>query len=251
MIRFPLRFTLVSALFVAATITPSVAATHHAPVDPLSLKGKAATSVIAKISISNNGIEALTGVAHINLVHNQVLADLTIPLLVTQTALQVRWLNNKLYYTSTSLTPNHTWYVSSQKIGSLKVLSTYLAHPPLALILAAGGVAVHHATFTSYSATIKNGGLTGKSKLTSGISKYIVKFNVGSGGEITSLSVTEVSASSALSISAQIISYDRPVNVPVPAKAKPGQSLSGLLSQISGTSLLGGTSGVTTTTSRV
>ncbi len=216
--------------------------------DPLALHGRAVSTVDFSLSVGYGGLKVVNGVVKLNVAHPSLTSQLSIPLLASATALNVEVVNNTLYYSSPNL-GNRTWYRSPQKLGSLSLLGSLLARPKTGALVLAGAKVSHHGTFSTYSATVNPAVaslLVGTTLPIKGVKSVKISETVGAAGELTALSLGLTTTSgSVTSVSAQVISYNKPLNVVAPKHSSPGQGLGSLTGSLGG---LGGLTGTTTTT---
>jgi hypothetical protein len=212
------------------------------------------STVDFSLSVSYNSLQALQGVVKLNVAHPSLTGQLSIPLLTSATALNVLDVNNTLYYSSPNLGA-HTWYRTPQKLGSLALLSSLLAHPKSGALLLAGGKVVHRGPSSIYTATVSPAVaslLVGTKLPVSGIKNVLVSETVGKAGELTSLSIGLTTSNGAQAkINAQVISYNKPLVVVAPKHSSVGQKLGSLTGTLGGLfGSFGGATGSTTTTVR-
>ncbi len=221
-----------AALFVvASSFGLSSLASAKTVADPLALHGHPVSTVDFSLSVSYNSLQAVKGVVKLNVAHPSLTGQLSIPLLTAATALNVLDVNNTLYYSSPNL-GSKTWYRTPQRLGSLAVVSSLLAHPKTGALLLAGAKPVHHGPFTTYSATVNPAVATvlvGTTLPVKNVKNVLVSETVGAGGEVTALSVGLVTSTGAhTTIAAQVISYNKPLVVVAPKHSLAGQALGSL-----------------------
>jgi hypothetical protein len=213
-----LALTLTGVIYAATDANPSAT-----PKDPLALNGYPPKTAELALKVTTGGAYSLSGTVDVDFAKDSVQAQLLVPLVFSATAFNLRLVDHHLYIGSSNLSKifGAPWLATSLKQPSLFGLSLELTKPDISLI---SGFDHHTVTkngyLTTYSYQRNNfvlGTISASPIKMPARTDLDVSITVGSQRELTSISVSEKSKRSSLTISLDVLSYNAPLHISAPA----------------------------------
>jgi hypothetical protein len=196
--------------------------------DPLALNGFPPKSAQVHFVISTGQQYTVSADLNVNFVTDAVEANVEIPMFFSTTILDLRLVNHHLYGTSPNLSSviGSTWFSYPMSQPSLYGLSLEMTKPDISLISGFTQQTITHNGYsTTYSYHRDNVAINSPSGLPLTLpTRAAIDFTitVGKQGELTASSFTVTSKTSTASISATVLSYNRPAHIasPPPGEVK-------------------------------
>jgi hypothetical protein len=196
--------------------------------DPLALNGYAPKSADLEVDVSTGQGYSVHANVKVNFVTNSVEATLQVPLVLSSVEGDIRLVNNHLYATTSNLSSviGASWLATNMSLPSLYGYSLELVKPDISLITGFSHKTVtKNGYFTTYDFSRHDVAVTNldsaKGTLPS-VGSLDWSITTGKQGEVTASSLTISTKKSATTISATVLSYNKPVtiNAPPPGDVK-------------------------------
>jgi hypothetical protein len=221
LIAVALALTLTGVIYAATDSNPAGIAK-----DPLALNGYPPKTADFELKISTGQAYSLNANVDINFKKNSARAQLLVPLLFSDTSINVRLVKGHLFLGSSNLSSvfGAGWISTSVKTPSLFGLSLELTKPDVSLIRGFNKMTVtKNGYLTTYRYERDNVILSLPSsspvKMPSGTT-FVATITVGSQGELTAATVSETSKTSTLTASLNVLSYNQPLHVSAPPSSQ-------------------------------
>jgi len=235
--------------FVALALTVTgvvLAATDPNPAailkDPLVLNGYPPKSADVHLVISTGQAYSVDANVNMNFVTNAVEANLRIPMFFSATSVELRFVGSHLYLGSSNLSSivGARWIGTKSSLPSLFGLSLEMTKPDIPLISGFSSKSVSSSGYsTTYTFQRDNFILSSPSSLPVKMpvgATLRVAITVGSQGEVTASTLSVVSQTVDLSVSATVLSYNQPAAITAPPSREVKQEKASVLQQMLGTS---------------
>src|SRR5271155_1558053 len=206
-----LALSLSGVIYAATDNNPS-----GTPKDPLALNGYPPKTAQLALKVTTGGTYSLTGTVDVDFAKDSVQAQLLVPLVFSATAFNLLLVDHHVYIGSSNLSKifGAPWLATSIKQPSLFGISLEMTKPDISLISGFDHRSVTKKGYlTTYSYRRDNVilGTTSASPITMPAKTDLdVSITVGSQRELTSISVSEKSKRSSLTISLNVLSYNAP-----------------------------------------
>jgi hypothetical protein len=233
----------------ALTITGVVlAATDSNPSqvlkDPLALNGYPPKTADIRVAVSTGQSYGVDANVNINFVANAIEADLRIPMFFSAASIDLRLVNNHLYAGSPNFSSvvGANWIGTKASLPSLFGLSLEMTKPDIPLITGFTSKSVSTSGYSkTYTFQRDNFILSSPSALPVKMpadATLRISITVGSQGEVTASSLSVESKTTNFSVTATVLSYNKPAKIVAPPAAQVKQENAGLLHELLGTSSL-------------
>jgi hypothetical protein len=217
LIAVALALTLIGVVYAATDSNPAGIAK-----DPLALNGYPPKTADFELKVSTGQAYSINANVDVNFRKNSAQAQLLIPLLFSDTSINMRLVNGHLYVGSSNMSSvfGAGWISTSVKTPSLFGLSLEVTKPDISFIKGYNKKSVTKSGYlTTYHYERDNVILSLPSsspvKMPSGVT-IDATVTVGSQGELTAATVSESSKTSKLMISLNVLSYNQPLHVSAP-----------------------------------
>ena len=247
MSRRPVMFVAVSTTAALAAVMTLVAVAPGGATtgDRLALKGRAPTTVELKVAVATGGLLSTSGLVWLNAATNTFSARLDVPLVTASTEFDLRAVNKVIYLTSPNLSTaaGPVWYTLRASWPALAAYAHFLAKPNAAILtLLANSRVTRHGSSTTYESrhtrvNLGAVGATGHGPSSTGT--IDVRLTTGAQGEFTGLWTSLTSGAATTTVSVNVVSYNQPVSITMPAKGSATTPAGPLLKQLLSSGALG------------
>lgn len=241
------RTALVVGLLVVVAATLSVVfVTRDSPAssrDAVVLHGRAPRTVELSLRVSTGGSLRTSGTVWIDARSNSLSAHLEVPMVTSDTSVEVRAVNQRLYITSPNLdgAAGPVWFTRKLNWPALQVVVSNLVHPSAALLSVLANARITHAgSFTTYEFHDSHLALGTVGRAISAAGRLRVRLTTGRHGEVTRAWVSLTSSSASTTVTLVPLSFGFPVAIVAPPASQHVTSASPLISQLFSTGVLGG-----------
>jgi hypothetical protein len=217
LIAVALALTVTGVIYASTDSNPGAIAK-----DPLALNGYPPKTADFELKVSTGQAYSLDANIGVNFKQNAAQAQLLVPLLFSDTSINLRLHKGRLYVGSANLSSifGAGWISASVKTPSLFGLSLELTKPDVQLISGYNKKSItKNGYLTTYNYERDNVILSLPSsspvKMPAGAT-IDVSITVGSQGELTSATVSERSKTTKVMISLDVLSYNQPLHVSAP-----------------------------------
>ena len=221
------RFRALTLAVVALALTVTgvvVAATDSNPggqaKDPFVLNGYPPTSAQLRVTASSGTYFNVFADVGLNITQNRVDVVVQIPVGVTSVAIELRLIDNQLYARSAAVSSG-PWMALKYKTPALFGFALEMTKPDISFITGYTKKTVtksgYATTYSFYSDHVAVSSLFAPSTSTAQVGSLLWTITVGHQGEVTQSTMTVSTKSSTTTLSATVVSYNKPVLVAKPA----------------------------------
>lgn len=190
--------------------------------DPFQLMGYPPKSANLRVVVSAGPNYQTTADVNVNFVTNNVEAKLSIPLVLSATSVELRLVNNQLFLGSANLSSvvGDPWVSVPLSQPSLFGYSLEMTKPDIWMIKGLGQEKIsksgYSTTYTFQRDKVVLGSTSQQPVRMPGTATLRVSITVGSQGEVTGAVLTLTSKTTAVSITATVLSYNQPARIAAP-----------------------------------